>query len=653
MVLDDPTLEIDIRNDNNLPGSKWKCDFIMGPTSPGYKIINNKEPTTIPLALLEKLARNGQASTKAKSTKTKTKTKNETIEIEGPVSDNVAALAEVMMKKILPKLSVALYRDHTEMDLQAKKDLIWEVVGKKLTPQTDKCMICNSTHSVANHCCVYANESELVKTCFSGKSEVMKGTETKRLLEYLNKTVFNINVKDESTTAVQILQEDVWENAQTLNLRREKSTGDVYKRAEKDGKPIPYAYVLWKNRKDFLNDLLFEHPKFSCSDKNLPALENFIKDYKRKEFPWLEIDDDVLGFSNGMLNKRTMVFTPLEECPQDSPQCRTYFDAAYPTSTEYSTPTMDKLLDFQFNVDMKNMLLMSLGRTFFPTNELDEWHYMTYLYGPTGCGKSQVMQLMEYLHGGHKHLATFADGYQKEFGLNALIGQRIFIVEELPEDIKSIFPQGTFQLCIDGASLPSIGKSRDQVSLPFRVPMLFGGNWHFNYLDRGQVARRILTFSYENFVTQDMKDTQIQKKLRLESPSIIRRCLELYHSYVEQHLEKDIWNFAPPECLEAKEEGLSFSNPLFRFLKDRNKVVIDKGHNETLQSIKEAFQRSIDKTAKNKLDRSIIEQAGFRLKKENICRSCRQSVTIEDCCEERSRNNRTTAPEIVLNIRLL
>jgi len=82
-------------------------------------------------------------------------------------------------------------------------------------------------------------------------------------------------------------------------------------------------------------------------------------------------------------------------------------------------------------------------------------------------------------------------------------------------------------------------------------------------------------------------------------------------------------------------------------------VVVELGHHELLKDVKAAFQRSIEKKLANKLDRSIIEQAGFKLKKENICKSCRQSVNLENCCIDRSRANRTTSPEIVLNIKLI
>ncbi len=162
----------------------------------------------------------------------------------------------------------------------------------------------------------------------------------------------------------------------------------------------------------------------------------------------------------------------------------------------------------------------------------------------------------------------------------------------------------------------------------------------------------MLTFSYDNFVTQDMKDTQIQKKLRLESPSVLRRCLELYHSYLDKYLEKDVWNFAPPECIEAKEEGLAFSNPLFRFLKNRNKVAVDKGHNELLSKVQEAFQRSLGKDIIGNLDLSIIEQAGFTYKKrQKICKGCSQA-SIPNCCDQKSASNRTTA-DLIGGIRLL
>ncbi len=226
-------------------------------------------------------------------------------------------------------------------------------------------------------------------------------------------------------------------------------------------------------------------------------------------------------------------------------------------------------------------------------------------------------------------------------------------MEELPENIKDVFPQTTFQKGVDGSFISSTAKGKDQVTEEFRVPMVFAGNWHFNYLDRGQVSRRILTFTYENYVPDEMKDTTIQKHMRLEIGCILRRCLELFHFYVEKYDGSSVWTFAPRECIEAKEEGLSFSNPLFRFLKDRSKVVIEPESVVLLKDLKVAFEKYMDKKITKTLDRGIIEQAGFKLRKPQICKSCKTTFSSSKCCPEKSRDNRTTSPEIVIGMCLV
>ena len=61
-----------------------------------------------------------------------------------------------------------------------------------------------------------------------------------------------------------------------------------------------------------------------------------------------------------------------------------------------------------------------------------------------------------------------------------------------------------------------------------KVPIVIAGNWHFNYIDRGQVSGRVLTFPYTNFVHSDMKDPRILQKMMTEIGAIIHRCLMLY-----------------------------------------------------------------------------------------------------------------------------
>ena len=89
---------------------------------------------------------------------------------------------------------------------------------------------------------------------------------------------------------------------------------------------------------------------------------------------------------------------------------RTYFDVEYPTENP-STPHLDQVLSYQFGPEMCDFLMMALGRTFFATNRFDQWHFMVFLYGPTGCGKSVILNLVEAFHGGPNYVGSFDTGY--------------------------------------------------------------------------------------------------------------------------------------------------------------------------------------------------------------------------------------------------
>jgi len=77
--------------------------------------------------------------------------------------------------------------------------------------------------------------------------------------------------------------------------------------------------------------------------------------------------------------------------------------------------------------------------------------------------------------------SIFAEGFfcrfQKDFGMSGLIDKRIILVQELDQNVKSIFPQTTFQNCVDGASIPMTAKRCTQVQQTFKVLWLYCMSW--------------------------------------------------------------------------------------------------------------------------------------------------------------------------------
>ena len=95
-------------------------------------------------------------------------------------------------------------------------------------------------------------------------------------------------------------------------------------------------------------------------------------------------------------------------------------------------------------------MLICLGRTFFPTNELDYWQFMVFLRGETGCGKSLIIDLMKYFHGGANNIGTITAKFNERFGLAALIKKNIILVDDVPHNLKETLCQETLQMMING-----------------------------------------------------------------------------------------------------------------------------------------------------------------------------------------------------------
>lgn len=548
-----------------------------------------------------------------------------------------------------------LSKDFVDMMGKAADTLLWKHTAlersHKMEPQTKWCSICKREHS-AQQFCVYVNANSVTRHCGSAGTEMIELKESKRIIQQFNKLVLNITKEDEETNAFQLLQKDLWAYGEEHNLKREKGTGHVYKAIKIDNDELHYAYVFHLDLDDFIQSILEDNAKFTSQVNNLRNLKELLSTYNKPEFPFIKQDMDLYGFRNGVLNIRTMVFTPRKDIAKGSPICRKYLDVELSENDTHEHPYFDSLLDYQMEADVKDFLMMSMGRTFFRTNDLDYWQYMVYLYGQTGTGKSCVIDLLKFLH---RKFETIGEGYNPAFGGLQIASTDIFLLEETPHSIKKVFPQETFQSMVSGGVINNGGKYVNTVSDTFTTPLFWAGNYFLDYFDKGQLSRRTKIIEFPNIIPPQVSSTTFPKHLEKESGAILYNCLRKYHEYVRKFGDQNSFVFTPDSIRDTVAESRRYNDPFYRFLSDPEKVEYASGSSTLLSDVKAAFEKYLGKSITTKLEHGTFMQihTDWTVTQLKICRLCQNTYASKPkCCPESDRSHRTSGKQIVHNLML-
>ncbi|KAJ3244541.1 hypothetical protein HK104_008025, partial [Borealophlyctis nickersoniae] len=304
-----------------------------------------------------------------------------------------------------------------------------------------------------------------------------------------------------------------------------------------------------------------------------------MRDFDHSKFPFIKKDRHYLGFANGVLNIVTCEFIPKEKAP-DSLCVRKYFACDLDTGRT-DTPLFDSIIRYQYPDEEEedfqgiyNFLLMSIGRMFFKINERDNWQYMPYLEGEGGTGRSTIMNVIMKMF---DKVGSLSKENEQKFCLSSLYDQELVLIDDLPRNFKDVFPQTTFQSAVSGGLLPVRIMRTTAFSVLWAVPFIFAGNWSPDYLDKGQVTRRIIRFLFEHPVKKSDCDPTLERRIvENELAPLIYKCLCLYKEYVEKHGRKSVWAFCPAYFREMQTEMRAERNPLYAFLTSDQRFVYEE-----------------------------------------------------------------------------
>jgi hypothetical protein len=483
-------------------------------------------------------------------------------------------------------------------------------------------------HTQQDHSAIFINTNgSVVKSCYSCGTKPIPLDVAKKLDKQF-KLILQMEKKED--TVYCRLKDDVLLNVKGFARDR---NGNVYECVKS------YAYLFYKTAADFLVEYFKDDSEYQSLPNNLENLLKFMKSCDDSRFPFIKPDKRYIGYFNGVFDTQTAAFTTT---PQSDVICKKYFDTEFTGSTD--TPLFDKIINYQFDPATRDFIYMCLGRMF---GIRDNYGFMLYLLGEAGCGKSLVIDVLSECF---TDVGCISDSFEAKYGLSYLYDKDIIVCDDIPKHISKIFPQQTFQTIVTGGKISTAVKNGMALNITWTTPLLFAGNWFPDYLDKGQISRRLLIANFEKNVYNP--DPSLKSRIiNEELPALILKCCTMYNDFVLLHAKnKSIWEIAPDYFIQQQTELKIDRNPLFKFLLENSRY--EKDNIVFIEDVRSKFSNWLGTSVKS-LDNGTFGQVNkeYIIETRKVCKHCKK-VSHKDCCEKYKHIDRSKR-KIVLNIVLL
>jgi hypothetical protein len=354
--------------------------------------------------------------------------------------------------------------------------------------------------------------------------------------------------------------------------------------------------------------------------------------------------DEYASFTNGLLSLRTM---ELVQNPPKDTTTLTYFDVPYTAELqEAKLVNWDKLIDAQLTKEVeKEFFEALLGRLLFPVDNLQ---ICVCIWGQANTGKSVVDNIIRKLFPKNS-VGIISDRAHGTFNLEEQINKRITICSDLPEDPSIMLSRQQFLTIVtqNGVTAQIRYKKAKTVNLGH---LLFIGNVRVKYNDsKGEIARRIVYFGFNNEIGKENYDINIEEKIyKDELPGLYVRLCAAYINLKSQMEDSSIWDFAPASCLDEKEEVMASLNPLESFMNgvsQRCTVLKTPGSSVSMDDFKKKFKQfqefEFEKpkgTPYKSVSSTDLQRYGFFCQKIHWCKECDKKSTVINCGEHFRKN---------------
>jgi len=234
------------------------------------------------------------------------------------------------------------------------------------------------------------------------------------------------------------------------------------------------------------------------------------------------------------------------------------------------TPVFQSIFDYQdFNEDVSRWIYVFMGRLLFNLGELDNWQVALFLEGVAGSGKSTITKLVKKFYE-TCDVGVLSNNIEKTFGLGSLKDKLLFLAPEIKCDLR--LEQSEFQLLIEGGDMQLPIKHKESHYIEWKIPGLFAGNEPPDYTDNsGSISRRLVVAKFHKKVNN--KDSDMDRKLTEELPSIMKKSACAYLSAVNKYRGQDFWTSLPKYFRDTQQDMAQNTHALEHFISS-GKVVL-------------------------------------------------------------------------------
>lgn len=419
---------------------------------------------------------------------------------------------------------------------------------------------------------------------------------------------------------------------------------------------IPCVSVAFMPFKEFINYALACDADRS-SKSALTKVILWMEQVDHPRFP-IECEDNLqtsrVAFRNGYFDLDTLELHRWDDPLTDKNfKTNMYMEFDCPESNDpgivHGTPTWDRMLSYQLpDPEDKDWFECTIGRLFYKVKKKDDWQITPWVVGDANTGKSTICHIVAKLFPADLCGAITAS-FEPRFGLQALCKKRVLITADTPVDIHRLLSAADFQSMVSGEEV-SIAR-KGMVAIPahkWTSPMLNASNAPAKWEDAaGSIKRRIWHFIFESLVQQ--LDTQFASIITTqELPYLFRRVIQIYHDKRLLVGHGDIWKFAPPMVLRAKDELCVVTDPLTEFINNGSRYfqcIYVQGAVTTLADLNAAFNKFMEHERKIKgkiigRDFYPLRKAGFEVVRANRCKVCQKSPSMLNCGDHYNIRNK-------------